>query len=637
MSKTNYYLLLFSAFALIFGVRFELIELFAVQTPYWDDWGMGGFLTRVHVDGLEFSDLFRNANEHRITFNRLWSMVLFGLNQEQWDPIVWMLSNAMIWSISGAILIAIIQNHAPAAARITLILFVIFLWAIPFAIVNILWGIQTHTYTMILFSVLGCWWTTDKVFSLKWFLGMLSLAAATLTLAGGTFASIAVIGVSLMSFIAARNSAQRKTYLVTAIAAILPAAIGLALIAALPQRGEHDLLIADSLVTFLKTMSWPAVNHIYHAFIFATPVVILIAQVFRHGIALDRFTRFALSLFAFTVVVALGVAYARGAGGIGPARRYFEFLSLVPLSSLMALSLISSSVYRIKPNLVATLFALFITAMVAGMPMQMKAVDFTLKERTRLKPEQTYITSRYLNTGDPAELTGHPFRHVPFPHIKTFKDILKKMSEADTLPSSLQPQPDLQWNPEIAESDRLKSAFIRNGANVEVDGVIGLDHYGEPAYGSFKPEQGGESATGTFESATVRITRSFAEISYMGDIDGAGMSLMFKDIDNGELYPVKSAVYKSQYTLRPNNGVWKKSLLKIPRGYYTIVATDNNNESWFAFASPRSVGRLSYYSQQFRGHTHWVWKIALLLVLFSLRNSIKSLFAPREQNMQKHN
>ncbi len=630
MSKTNYILLIVSAIALVWGVRLELIELFAVQTPYWDDWGMGGYVTRAHVDGFEWSSLLRNANEHRMTFNRIWSIALFSMNQEQWDPIVWMLSNALIWAISGAVLIAIIQKNAPTNNRVVLIIFVLVLWVIPFSIVNVLWGIQTHTYTMILFSVLGCWWVTDRVFSLKWFLGLLSLAAATLTLAGGTFASVAVIGVSLIAFIAARKSTDRKAHLITAVGAILPAIIGLSLIASLNRPESQGLVIGDAAITFLKTMSWPDVRHIYHAPIFAIPIVILLVQIFRHGITPSRFAQFALSLFAFIVVVALAVAYARGAGGIGPARRYFEYLSLIPLSSFMALCVISNGVYRINAKAATAIFALFITAFIAGMPMQFKAIHFTLTERATLKAAQTHITSRYLNTGNPDELYGHPHRHAPFPNIKMFQGILDELASADSLPSSLQPQPDLQWHPEVGESERSNSAFIRNGANVEIDGVIGSDHLGEPAYGSYNPELGGELATGTFVSATVRITRSFAEISYMGNFNGNNMSISLENVETGKLYQIKPTSYQSRYTSWPHPKVWSTTYFKIPRGYYNIIATDNDPESWFAFGSPRSVGRLSYYAQQLNGYSHWIWKVALFMLLFSLRDSLRNLFLSRQ-------
>jgi hypothetical protein len=633
MSKSNYYLLIFSAIALVVGLRLELLELYALQTPYWDDWRVGAFLNKTHVSGLEFSDLFRSANEHRMMFNRIWSLALFELNHQQWDPIVWMISNAIIWAISGAVLIGIVQNNAPAASRVALTMFIVLLWAFPFAMVNILWGVQTHTYTMILFSVLGCWWSTDQVFSLKWCFGILCLTAATFTLAGGTFASAAVIGVSLMSFLATRKSPLKATFLVTAAAAAVPAIIGLSLIAKLPNHSSQELILGDAVTTFLKTMSWPEVTGLYYAFVFAVPIIVLIVQVFRHGAAPSRFTRLVLSLFAFTVIVALAVAYARGHGGPSPARRYFEFLSLIPLSSLMAIGVISTGIYRINATAIATMLALFIAAFFAGMPLQINAIDYTLKEKAVLAPIQTQITSRYLNTQDPEELLGHPYRHVPFPRVNTLQDILDEMSKADTLPSSLQPQPDLQWNPERLEADRVESPFIRNGTPIEIDGIIGSDHFGEPAYGSYNPDKGGEAAVGSFASATVRITRSFAEISYMGDINGPGMSLLLEDVGSGTKYPIVPTIYKPRYSGRHSPTTWASAFVKIPRGYYRIVAQDNSEVSWLAFGSPRSVGRLSFYSQKLMSYGHWIWKIALFLLLISMRESLINLLSSRQKSI----
>ncbi len=629
MSKSNSFLLIFSVIALIIGVRLEIIELFGSQTPYWDDWGLGGFLTDYKVYGFELERLFRPANEHRITFNRIMSLALFEMNQQQWNPIVWMIANATIWAASGALMVSVINRYAPQPSRVALMVVAITFWVLPFALVNILWGIQTHTYTMVLFSLLGFWWTTNRPFSGKWFAGIFSLAAATLTLAGGTFASVAVIGVSLMLFIATSRTdnsrSNRQQYLKTSIAALLPAVLGFALIAQVAGGSDKELVLTDSITTFLKTMSWPNYKGLWPAFVFAAPVVLLIVQIFKHGEAPSRFTRFVLSIYAFTVIVATGVAYARGLGGPSPAPRYFEFLSLIPLSSLMALCLLSSGRYRVGANTLALMFGGYLLAFGSGLSHQAATVDHVLKEQKKYKALQTLNTSRYLNTGDYAELENQPFRHIPFPHSDIFQAILDKMSAADTLPPSLQPQPDLQWYPEASDEEIQSSAFFRNGTAVLHEEILGSDHLGAPAYGSFNPEMGEEEATGRFESAALRINRSFAQISYMGDISSPDMQLYLEDVGSGDRFyiePVATPRYAHQYPMTK----WLTTQLKLPRGYYKIVAQDNSETGWFAFSSPRPVGRLSYYAQELSSYGHYLWQFAILLLLWSLRHSLIGLF-----------
>lgn len=630
MSKSNRLLLIISIIALIVSVRLEIINLFGSQTPYWDGWGIvGGFLAEYKLDGFELERLFRAANEHRLSFNRLMSIALFEINDQQWNPVVWMIANSFIWASSGAVMVSIISRHAPSSSQVPLTLAAAVAWVLPFALVNVLWGAQAHTYTMVLFSILGCWLTTDVAFSKKWFAGIFCLAAATLTLAGGTFASIAVIGVSLLSYMVTYKKPNleldRKQYLATMAFAVLPAILGLALIAQVAKGSDEDRILMDSAVTFLKTMSWPNYKGVWPAFAFAAPILVLIYQVFKYGEAPSRFTRFVLSLYAFTVIVALGVAYARGLGGSSPAPRYFEFLSLVPLTSLMALCIVSSGKYRIGAKFLGLMFSGFLLGLASGVPHQVATVDYVLKEQKALKPIQTLSTSRYLNTQNYEEIEDQPFRHIPFHDPEVFKAILDKLVEADALPPSLQPQPDLQWYPEASDEEIQSSAFFRNGTAVLHEEILGSDHLGAPAYGSFNPEMGEEEATGRFESAALRINRSFAQISYMGNISSPDMQLYLEDVGSGERFyiePVATPRYARQYPMTK----WLTTQFKIPRGYYKIIAEDNSETGWFAFSSPRPVGRLSYYAQELSSYGHYLWQFALLLLLWSLRHTLIGLF-----------
>jgi len=111
----------------------------------------------------------------------------------------------------------------------------------------------------------------------------------------------------------------------------------------------------------------------------------------------------------------------------------------------------------------------------------------------------------------------------------------------------------------------------------------------------------------------------------MGDITSPDMVLYLEDVGSGERFyiePVATPRYARQYAMTK----WLTTQLKIPRGYYKIVAEDNSETGWFAFSSPRPVGRLSYYAQELSSFGHYIWQFALLLLLWSLRHSLIGLF-----------
>lgn len=621
LNRSQSILLLLGAALLFIGIRIYLIDSYAVMTPYWDDWGMGKFLSQSVTTGVTFSDFYKDANEHRLMFNRVLSLLLFNANQQQWDPMVSMLANAVIWSISGIFLMRLALKYQHQINAPLFIGLILFLWSFPFAFVNIIWGIQTHTYTMIFFSLMGCWYSGYKSFSLKWWLGIVSLGAAGLTLAGGTFAAFSVLGVQLLLLLS--GAGQKREALTTLIASLLMGLFGLTLILAqksgVTSGREFDL--ANNAISFFSTLSWPIAREVWPAFIFMAPVLILIIQSVRAKSVDQPLVRFTLCLYGFIVIVALAISYARGYSGVGPARRYFEFLALSSVASFMALLLIQNVRTALSLSLFNIITVSWIAAFIYAIPWNSYVFDFSVKEYQKLRPIQTKLVKSYLNTGDRRWLEHKPYEHVPYPAADKMDDILDELSRSDVLPYRLQTPDVIRRNPHSTRSEVTASPFVKNGTLKMSTSESGITPYEETVYGSYKPANGGMSATGAFSSEVVELKRPYVAVSVTGYFGYPEMSMQLINEVSGEKIELEVQDISSKYA-----EFWREILVEVPRGYYRLVAEDNNPDLWFGFSTPRTVGRLSYWTQRLLENSFWFWRIAVLFILCGLAKPITTLF-----------
>lgn len=625
--KLNYFGFLFGVFLLVIGVRLVLIDMHAVTTPYWDDWGIGGFLAKSVTEGLTFNDFVRDANEHRLVFNRILSLLLFKLNHHQWDPQVSMIANTVIWALFCVFMVRLVIIHLEPQQRIVVLAVLLALFIYPLSLVNILWGVQTHTYTMILFSVLGCWYAYSKALSAKWFFGIICLFAATLTLAGGTFAAFSVAALSTLSFLTHKDS--RRDSALTAAAAALAGLFGLMLILvqANDASSQVSINLSDFLTSFLKVMSWPNSQFVWPSIFLSIPALLLLAQYFFHRDSSNnlQLIRFTLTVYGFVVLIALAVAYARGAQGIGPARRYFEFLSLLPIASLLSVVLLTKIKVSRFANTSGIFIGIWLALIIAALPWLQEVNRFTLEDRANIKPVQEKLVRSYLNTRELSVLEGKPFRHAPFPRADLLAGMLDELNEADVLPTLLQtPQP-LTWRADNASTQIEQSPFMVNGTFSAAKNLFRQKRLGEDVFGSYKPLKGGMAAVGKFESEVIRINRSYASIPVLGYLGYPGLILKLVDVGSGREFNITPESLDSK-----NAEFWSTIQLAIPRGYYRVVAEDNNPNLWFAFATPRSMGRLSYFSEKLVKHSHWVWKFGLILLLISLRQRLFNLVTTRD-------
>ncbi|MEK8020245.1 MAG: hypothetical protein VSS75_025515 [Candidatus Parabeggiatoa sp.] len=170
-----FYLKLFAVALIIFGARLWVIDNFGNTVPYWDQWGAEAahlFIPWLN-ETLSFSDLFAPHNEHRIFFTRLQSLLLLTLNGGEWNPLLEMLVNALLSTLTALVLLIILSQFFGQVAQNGILFTVAFLWSIPYGWENILAGFQSAFYFMVLFSLIALWGLLHKHFTFKWWFGLL--------------------------------------------------------------------------------------------------------------------------------------------------------------------------------------------------------------------------------------------------------------------------------------------------------------------------------------------------------------------------------------------------------------------------------------------------------------------------------
>lgn len=609
-------LTIFSLGLIIFGVRVHIIDALAVSMPYWDDWGMAGFLNNYVKGELKLADFFTPVNEHRMVFNRLISITIFDLNQQQWDPQIMMIVNAGIWTLTGLLLVLIARRYQHEVKPIVLLTLILAIWLYPISPVNALWGIQTHNYMMILLSVSACWFINQRYMSASWWFGVFCMFCAGLSMAGGSFVAAAITVIFIL--VATIDKNNRKQFLITAAISSVATMFGLMLILTQSQSGapQESWNLSYSLLTFSKSMSWPLVRQVWPFLIFALPILLLVKDVLLDKTQATPLVRFVLCLYFFVLSLALAIAVVRAFEGQGPSRRYMEFLALGQVASLLALILVQD---RLAPSLKNSLITVWLAAIIIALPFQIEILRFTLEDRENTIPFQTGNMHRFIYENDATALIDKPFRHVPFHNGQRLADALLEFASNDILPFQLQkPEP-------LITASTQSSIFVKNGSYLIQSDKKGVDYNGVPMLGSYDlNSENGMNAVGDFESAAFTLTRPFMMVGTLGLLGIENLSLTLVNTQTNThrlLVPEEAGLQVSD--------TWLENFYAVEPGTYKLIASDQNPNFWFGFTAPRSVGRLSYLAQQLLERASLFWQLGLILLLLAQRKKISAFFSLR--------
>lgn len=575
---------------------------------------MGTRMAMYLESGFDPTWLYGLSNEHRATFSKLTNLFLFKLNNHQWDPYITMVFDKFIWGATGLVLIYIGFRERLRINPWFFCGLVVVLWTYPLSLFNTLSTIQTYIYYMILFVICGFWLVTYKAFSLKWCFGILFIAAACMTAGGGSFAPVAVTAVSC--FLAIFNREGRTQHLITAGIAGLFAIFGLYLIVS--QLGGPGSATTRSLGAFLtslfKTLSWPSSDKVWPSIVFLLPIGLLALGLARKKIAQSQLATFTLMMAGFGIMLSIAIAYARGFNGSGPAERYFDFLTIYLISSALALMLIQGGVSKFQKNFNSGLAVLWIIMCIAAIPYHLSVSKFLLNDRHNLVPVQDDIMARYSVTNDPTIFQNRLFRQVPFPFPNILRGMVTRLIATDALPYSLQPS-----RMELQVKD---NAFVLDGILKPHDSRYrGLEH----VLGSYNLNSGAQNAIGEYTSEVFVARRPYVMIPVSGYLGFNGTSLTLVGEGNGKIVNVAPTELSSS-----QENKWREILVRAPDKEFRIVAKDESTGVWFAYAAPRSVGRLSYLVDRIIKSGDKIWVLGLLLLVVAFRRQIIKLVTVKE-------
>jgi hypothetical protein len=401
---------LLALFAVVYGARLWLVDVYGSPVPFWDQWDAeGAALFKPFLLGnLHWSSFLQHHAEHRIVLTRLLAFGLFLING-MWDPRLEMVFNATIAAGTATIIAYLFLREMGEAGWRPVAAAVAVLWTLPYGYEDTTCGFQSQVYLLVLLSFLALWGLAwGRNYSTRWWMGAASVALVCLTMASGLLAGLAVAATRGVAIILDRK--KWRTHLPTLLVSLVCSGIALLFTTHVPQ---HEKLHAQGPLYFLlslfKNMSWPACRIPMAFLLFQVPLFASARSLVQEqGRRPARW--FLLSLAIWAAMQAGALAYGRGGHGIMPASRYQDILVIGFLASFVALRLEWPRLNRwICYGWV--LFALI--GLVQGVSHDIRK---SLPQQQQHAAEQLRRCRTYIESRDPAILHNAPDRlDIPYP------------------------------------------------------------------------------------------------------------------------------------------------------------------------------------------------------------------------------
>jgi len=590
---------------LVFGARLQIIDAYSSFLPVYDDWGIGGLLQEYQSGDLPFEYLFNANNGHIGLWRDILQIFVFDLNQSQWDTRLQMTINAAIWAGCAIFLIKVLTPYFTGISTSLSTLMILVLWIFPTSLTNATWGVQTHNYIMITFTVMAFWYMTGPAPSKAWFAGIAFTIAAPLSMGGGALVAPVVLALLLLRLIFDKRN--RKQLTLTAVVALLLTIYAI-WITSYASDGAHNNLVArsalDFLITALKALSYPLHRQIWPSILLLLPLCTLLVQVIRNGGWNDRSVLFVLSLSGYAVGLAASIGYARGVDGMNLSDRYFEFLQLYTLAGFLSLLILHKRQYRLSTTLYTALLLSWGATFITGAATQVSFTNDVITRFATEKPTHENVVKDYLHTRAPQAVLDLAPADVPYPSNRGLIHFIDKVTQEDILSYQLQV-------PQALIRESVSTAFVINGTTRSTGEAY--RHFHSDVMGSFDRQNGGNAADGTYVSQIFATNRNGIMIPVTGHLGYPDMSLQLVDLETElrtDIIPLNIG--------RDFIEGWQEVFVPTPENAFRIIATDNNPERWFAFGAPRTIGKLSLVSNWLISHGQLLWQLALLGILLML-------------------
>jgi hypothetical protein len=596
--------LLLSLLATILAAKLQLIDRYASDLPFWDQWDAEGHhVLAPHLEGhLTAADLFRPHNEHRPLLTRLWGLGLFELGGQQWDARVQVIANSILHLGVAALLFGLAWRALPPRATAAFAVLAALFFAMSVSWENTLAGFQSQFYFVLLFSALHVGGTLlAPARSWRWWLAPLAGVAALFSMASGLLSALAVLGALAARALRDRRIAREDVLMAMVNVGLVVA--GLLLKTTVP---DHAVLMASKpgpwLDAFVHQFSWPVIS-LWAAPLGMLPPAALAWAYFRRQVD-GPVALTLLGAVTWFCLQAAAIAYARGAESHGYASRYCDTLAVGVLVNALALGYLTVSAKSARTRWIwAACTAIFVVVAVAGLSRETKkTADETLRILPDVNAARVANVREYLATRDPAFFKKSPWDELPYPEASLLAGYLDTPVIRRVLPASVRP-----LLVPSADAPATQEFAAQPPATLAAPGL--------PTWSSTP----GQKAR--FVSAPLAIDHN--RVTLQVAADGSGANRLELVDERGRRFAPLGAL--------SDGPRWKRVNFAVTPGRYRLEAA-HDGAGWLAFTALTTTTPLSNVALKFPSFAGWFFgaaAVAAVFALWRLRGPRNAEIAPR--------
>lgn len=558
-------------FLVVVGAKLWLIQGYASQVPYYDQWVEANHFFKPWLDGhLTWDDWIASHNGHRIFFTRLLDLAGVALNGE-WDPGLQLTINALLHASFICGLVYCLWVFSGRQDQSLLCLLLVPFFALPVAAENTLWGFQSQFYFLIGFAIVtmaGLGFHPPG--SPGWLLGLVAAVLSLFTMGSGFLASLAVAGLQLLRMLRQRRLSRDPV--ITAGAGLAVCAVGVVLGARAGVPSPHSP--GTVLATLAWTLAWPFENKPTLLLFTCLPLALTLLQYCRGGFQNARAPEFLLTLGLWGFLQSAALAYART--DQVNCSRYADLFSILSIASLASLFLLGGGgIFQpLSPGRLAALAVAWTFILLWGVwnisPRHWRNLDdadnYPLwSAQTRLI--QAENIRAYVANGNPGPL-------LHYPDASAITNALSDPQLSRILPADCRPPFTLEKD---AGSD---DAFVPGGCPP-----------GRPprefarAWGSYSTN--GAAGTGRFVSQPLTATLPKLDLQVCCAPDAENIRIELVELSSGRRLPVCPQV----------TGRWQVVTVDTPKSPFRLEINDRSPTAWVAVGDLKDLGRFSFYAR----------------------------------------
>jgi hypothetical protein len=399
------------ALLLALGLRFSLLQRYASDLPFHDQWDAEGLhLLRPWKAGADVTPfLFRFHNEHHPVLTKLIALG-FAAFDGMWSALPQLLLNTLFQGIIVLLVARVARRLLPPRAAWLVAVLAAVALSLPLLWENLLWGFQSQFYLAILLGLLhlDLTWSIPRL-GWRWVLGACVGILTLGTFAAG-FLSVLASGLVALSRLARAGPTRRHALATLAVAAAV-AAVGIHSINPVPYPAVARTAFS-ALEAWFVLGSWPF-GAGAAVFLIQLPALALIfGQGLRGGERPSQPWLVALVLWLAAVTAAFAFGRAELINGATP--RYCDFLTVQCLVGLICL-LQLASVQSLRRRIAWGVAGVWLGATAFGFVLELRTVGANdeLAGRAALQAAQQKLVRTFVLTDDPGVLdSSRPSRLI---------------------------------------------------------------------------------------------------------------------------------------------------------------------------------------------------------------------------------